>query len=99
MYSDIQEVCRSCRIVTAEVYRGAVGCNCSIDFKLNAKYLSMVERSTFSVRLHGHILTAWYKHVVEYSDLQVIHSQCFCGEYSSGHIQNAKQPSPTKAVE
>jgi len=47
---DIQQVCRSSRILTAlvEVCRGELGRSCSIDSLPDAKHLSGVEKSAFA---------------------------------------------------
>jgi len=48
VHSDIQEVCRCSRMVTALVMKCTAGRNCSNDFLLDAKHLSAVEKSAFA---------------------------------------------------
>ena len=62
------------------------------------KHLSAAEKSEFTDILgETTYKTAQYR---QYSDLLAIHSQSFCGWFSSGCTQSANQHSPTeKAVE
>jgi len=59
VHKDTQEVYGSHRALnnsSAEVCQGTVGCDCSIDFLPDAKYLSAVEKSAFADILDG---AAW----------------------------------------